>query len=417
MTFRYNNNNKGTQFAAAWVFLLPLLALTNPAGLGLTQLMMLLAFFYFANKGMAGYYLARLPALRWVLAGFGGYFLVSLARVVAEHPAWAPMDGPFRMLFALSCIGFAGWLRPPTRWFWLGACLGAISAGAIALLQCLALGQERADGFTHHAITFGDLALALGLVAFCGLSEFRKTRLAWLPLTALLCGVLASLLSGSRGGWMALPLAAIPLLRYGRALYGKMIAYAGALLAAGLTLACLLPHFQVAQRIGLIYTETQRYVRLGDATTSVGIRLELWKASWIMFSEHPLLGVGRSAFHGTLQTLAERGLLQRTPALEFSSSHNDALHLLATGGILDFGFLLLIYLAPLAIFRAVLRRPGHPARAAALAGLVLVMCFVVFGLTDVMFWLMTPKMFYAIMICTLIGFCLAPDTEAAAPAP
>jgi hypothetical protein len=51
---------------------------------------------------------------------------------------------------------------------------------------------------------------------------------------------------------------------------------------------------------------------------------------------------------------------------------------------------------------------GPPAVAApALAGMLLVICFIAFGLTDAMFWLMMTKVFYATMACVLAGFCLA----------
>jgi hypothetical protein len=174
-------------------------------------------------------------------------------------------------------------------------------------------------------------------------------------------------------------------------------------------LAYSIPATGVAHRIAEAVSDVSLYFAQGNATTSVGIRLELWKASWIMFSSHPILGVGRDQFFPTLQMLAQQGVLPVSPALEFSSSHNDILHFLATGGLLDLSFLLFMYGAPLRIFLAVLNHPeGRSSSAApvALAGVFLVMCFIGFGLTDVMFWLMIPKVFYGMMVCVLIGFCL-----------
>jgi hypothetical protein len=54
-----------------------------------------------------------------------------------------------------------------------------------------------------------------------------------------------------------------------------------------------------------------------------------------------------------------------------------------------------------------LKRSGGERAALGLAGVVLVVCFIGFGLTDVMFWLMIPKVFYAMMVCTIAGLCLA----------
>jgi ADP-heptose:LPS heptosyltransferase/O-antigen ligase len=330
-----------------------------------------------------------------------------LLRMVLDKQGLNTLDGPSRLLFGLSCIGVMVKLRPSPRYFWIGLCAGTVVAAGSALVQVALQGMERAIGFTHHAITFGDLALAMGLMALCGLSEFRHTRLAWLPGLALLCGMVASILSASRGGWLALPLVLILLAVYGRHLYGRRLLILSALALALFALAFALPATGVAQRIDVGIEEVRRYLTLGDATTSVGIRLELWKASLMMFAEHPWLGVGRDNFDVVLQTLAAQGRLQQSPALTFSSSHNDVLNCLATGGLLDFSLLLLMYGAPLRFFLRQLRLPESGQRPLAMAGLVVVLSFIGFGLTDVMFWLMMPKVFYVMMVCSLIGMCLA----------
>lgn len=403
--------------ATAIMCMLPVLALSSSLGLSLVQLLVLVGCFGVAPLAIWRWYGAHAAPARWVMLGFAGYFLVSLGRMVYFEQAARTLDGPLRLLLALTCIGFVGYFKPRIHWFWIGLCVAAIGTGAIALVQRLALGMERADGFTHHSITFGDLSLALGLMALCALSQLRQTRLAWLPAAGVVCGLLASLLSGSRGGWAALPLVAVPLLYYGHAIHGRRLMIGLGLVAALLALAYCVPASGVAGRAALAASDVQRYVALGDATTSVGIRLELWKASWIMFSEHPWLGVGRDAFHPALEQLARQGRLLPSPALGFSSSHNDLLHMLATGGLIDASCLMLMYFGPLGFFCAILSTPPSPRHAPALAGVVLVVAFVGFGLTDVMFWLMATKLFYGIMVCTLTGFCLAvpaslPSTKA-----
>jgi O-antigen ligase len=412
------NPQRPAQFATVVMFLLPLLALGSSSGMSVAQLVILLTCAWYARRGVGRFYAAHLAPLAWILAAFGGYFLVSLGRMLATQQGGQMLDGPSRLLLALSCIGFVAVLRPSIRYFWLGLCCAAIATGLHALLQRLVLGMDRAVGFTHHAITYGDIALALGVMALGAVSEFRASRLAWLPPLALLSGLTGSVLSESRGGWLALVLVAAVLLRYGRAVHGRRIFYGLALMLLLVLLAYAVPATGVAQRVALAGSDVQNYVHHADATTSVGIRLELWKASWLMFTEHPLLGVGRDDFHPALQALAQQGLVQQSPALAFSSSHNDVLNALATGGLLDGAFLLLMYGAPLAFFVAVLRQPAHPQRSAALAGLILVACFIAFGLTDVMFWLMATKVFYAMMVGVLVGFCLSGKPAAvAAPTP
>ena len=388
------------------MLLLPATALTS-FGLHLTLLLVLLSLGLLVRRGLKDFHRTHARELRFIALGFGGYFLVSLLRMLwYGHPV-SVMDGPSRLLFALACIAFVGILRPNIRLFWIGLCVGSIGAALIGGWQFLVLGEERVQGFTHHAITFGDLAVAMGVMSFCALSAFRGTRLAWLPPLALLCGVLAAVFSGSRGAWLGLLLVLWPMLKYGSRMHGKAMRYVVGLVLLACAAGYLLPQAGIARRVADAVSDIERYYSVHDASTNVGIRLELWKASGMMIADHPLLGVGRDEFRPALLALEREGRLQKTMALEFSSAHNDVLNTLATGGLVDLVFLLLMYGAPLVFFSRMLHRGPPAAAAPALAGMLLVICFIAFGLTDAMFWLMMTKVFYATMACVLAGFCLA----------
>lgn len=400
--------------AAFLVFALPAFALTTPFGVGLVQALALLLFAWHFRDGVLDCYRANWRAVRPLVLAFGAYFLFSLLRLVVYGQPLRTLDGPSRMLFGLACIGVFFYLKPQVHHFWLGLCYGTIGAAILAVLQVQFGGMWRAEGFTHHPITFGDLALAMGLMSICSLNS--SPRLRYLPALALLAGIVASALSASRGGWLAFPLVAVPLARYGYQMHGKRMLVALGLAAALCVLAYFVPQTGVAWRVGTAISDVQGYMARSDATTSVGIRLELWKASWLMFMEHPWLGVGRDNFDVALRALVAQGALQPTMALDYSSSHNDVLHFLATGGLLDFSLLLAMYVAPFQFFRRMLHAPERGQRPLALAGMVMVLCFVGFGLTDVMFWLMAPKLFYVTMACSLAGICLY-MTRSASEAP
>ncbi len=403
-------------FASSVLFLFPVLALTTRFGLTLIQLLMLVTCLWLSSRDKFGFYRKNFSVLTWILAGFIGFFVVSLGRMLLAGAPFSMLDGPSRVLFGLSCIGFVGMLNPRPRYFWLGLCIGAIAAGLLAMseqfhfdgLGGVSLLRIRAEGFTHHAITFGDLSLAMGLMALCALGEFRGSRLALLPVVAVMFGLIASILSGSRGGWMALVFAIFALLRYGRDVHGQVLVRAIFIIVVALVIACLVPQTGVSGRMLEALSDIRLYFSAGNVTTSVGVRLELWKASWLMFLQHPFIGVGRDQFFDSLQLLYQQGQVTLVPnPVINSSSHNDILYFLATGGLLDFSFFVLIYGAPLIFFLRRLRNPLCPRRSEALAGLLLVLCFFDFGLTDTMFWLMMPKIFYSMMVCTLIGFCLS----------
>lgn len=401
-----------TLFANGVAFLLPALVLTTPDSMTVMQAIMLVAVLAARRAQWSAFWRLHARAVRWIGFGFAGYFLVSLLRLVVFDQPLRTLDGPFRLLLSLSCIAFVCLYRPRQRWFWLGMCVGSLGAGVVALTEWLMTGADRIEGFTHHAITFGDLAVAMGVMALCSLSEWRDGRWGWLPVVALISGLAASVLSGSRGGWVGLLLVVPPLLHYGSAVHGRRIVYAMAAVLALCVVAYFVPATSIERRTMDAVHEVQRWFAADDATTHVGVRLELWKGSWMMISEHPWLGVGRDNFFTALNALHAEGRLQGSPALEYSSSHNDLIHTLATGGVLDFSLLLVMYLAPLLFFLRVLAQPGSEARTPALAGMSLVVCYFGFGQTEVMFWLMMPKIFYGMMVCVLAGLCLTAGPSA-----
>lgn len=393
--------------AAGWLMLLfPASALTTSFGVHLTLLVVLLSLAFLVRGGLARFYAEHGREIRWIALAFGGYFLLTLLRMLWFRDSASTLDGPSRLLFALGCIGFVGMLRPNIRMFWIGLGIGTVGAALIGGYQWFMLGEDRAVGATHHAISFGDIAVAMGVMSFCALNDLRNTRLSWLPLTGLLCGALAALFSGSRGAWLGLLVVLWPMLKYGSHMHRKTIRVTVGLVLLACVGAYLVPQTGVAGRMADAVSDVERYYSMNDADTNVGTRLELWKASAMMIAEHPFVGVGRDAFFDELQALAHEGRLQKSIALIYSTPHNDVLNTLATGGLLDLSFLLLIYGAPFAFFLRTLRHGPPAAAAPALAGVLLVICFIVFGLTDVMFWLMLTQVFYATAVCILVGFCL-----------
>ena len=395
------------------MLLFPASVLLTSFGVHLTLLLVLLSLGWLAFHGLGRFYAAHARQIRWIALAFGGYFVLTLLRMLWFGDSVGTLDGPSRLLIALGCIGFVGMLRPSIRMFWIGLCIGTIGAAVVGGYQWLTWDTGRAMGATHHPISFGDIAVAMGVMSFCALPEFRRSRLAWLPVIALMCGVLASMFSGSRGAWLGLLLVLWPMLKYGSHLHGKTMRIAVGLVLAACVVGYLVPQTGIARRTADAVSDIQRYRSAADAGTNVGIRLELWKAAGMMIAEHPWIGVGRDAFHGELLALERAGRLQKSLALTFSTPHNDVLNTLATGGVLDLSFLLLIYGAPFAFFARMLRHGPPAAGAPALAGVLLVVSFIGFGLTDVMFWLMITKAFYAAMVCVLAGFCLAAGAPSA----
>jgi O-antigen ligase len=150
------------------------------------------------------------------------------------------------------------------------------------------------------------------------------------------------------------------------------------------------------------------YFEGGSAFSNLGIRLELWKGASMLIAEHPLLGQTIDGYRGALARYVEQGKLDPV-VLPMPHVHNDALQALVTGGIVGFALYLSILVAPLVFFARALIPDAHGGKqrfALALGGMLVVVSYFSFGLTEVIFWSMKGTMFYALMIFLLMGFCI-----------
>ena len=104
-----------------------------------------------------------------------------------------------------------GAVKPRPAAWWAGLALSGMGAGGWAAWQKFGVGLTRATGHPPlHSIFFGNFALLSALLCLAGLGwawHQRKSRLGWflLLLGGAAGGVMASALSGTRGGWLALP--------------------------------------------------------------------------------------------------------------------------------------------------------------------------------------------------------------------
>jgi O-antigen ligase len=149
--------------------------------------------------------------------------------------------------------------------------------------------------------------------------------------------------------------------------------------------------------------------------SQVGIRLELWRAATLLIAERPLLGAAPAVVRAELAGYVRTGVLdpEVLPPVHF---HNDALQALVVGGVPGLLAWLAILVAPLLFFAGALRaRPGNAAPA--LAGMLLVVSFFAFGLTEVIFWSVRASLFYALMVFALMGLSLQPGAAGRSGAP
>jgi O-antigen ligase len=408
-----NNNLTKTMgtphvWLGALVFLFPFLSLVTPFGVSLSSFLFLLAALFLYKDGRAA--LARhWGETRWVVFAFLFNFAFAvLVYAVRPHASLSNLEKPARMFFAVSALMLVLVLRPSRRALWWGVIAGAIAALPLIGYQRIWLNVERPGGLMN-AITFGDLSMCLALVAMAAAVDFRhSTRQALWPALGALAGLAASVMTGTRGGWVALVLAAVVFIRHSHLVPSRRVR---ALLLASFALfgsTYFIPAVGMQDRVAQGVYDVRTWFEGGSAFTNVGIRLELWKGAGMLIAEHPLFGLDPTASRAALAHYVQQGRLDAV-VLPMPHLHNDALQALATGGI--FGFLAWfgILATPLAFFaRAMGRRADTTTQqfAPALAGMLVVLSYFSFGLTEVIFWSVKGSLFYVLMVFLLMGFCL-----------
>ena len=347
---------------------------------------------------------------RWRLDQEDGVFLLTLLAFAAVWlgdvwrtgvwPVGEGNQGVWLPLWpVLAALVLVAWRQAPPRpgFWWWGVALGALLAGGIAAHEHFWLGRWRPDN-GMNAIPFGNLALLLGTLSLAALvllphalgRRFAVLQRVVLVLAAL-AGLLASVLSGTRGGWVVFP--ALAFLLCAAALTslprGRVVALVAVLMTALLAMA-FLPRASVSARVGQGVENLQEYAQ-GDAGSSLGVRLEMWRAGWHLVQEKPLLGWGEGKLEAQRDEWVAEGRFNRGIS-QYDQLHSDTVDTLARRGIVGGLSLFALYLVPLGLFWRYWRRAGHAGneavqrevRAFALCGALVVVAFMGFGLSQSM---------------------------------
>ncbi|MEX3999115.1 O-antigen ligase family protein [Paraburkholderia sp. EG285A] len=329
---------------------------------------------------------------------------VALSTLSHDHPLLRTWDSPSRFLLAVPI--FLALRRAPLRtfaWADLSFTLGALSSLVIAVIMPRDWGDGRIGSAFLNPIHFGDLAVALGVLSAIALNWWRKdsTFMRALKFAGLFAGLAASLLSGSRGGWAAIPLVAVLIvweLGRGKPLHWKVLMPVTVALLLGMVYGL---SGTVRQRVGDVSSDLAQYTQ-GHRDTSVGIRLQLYEAASTLIAEHPVLGLGGDGFRDKMTSMAKQGALTpKAAAFGEGEVHNQLLAYMANYGIVGGLALLSIYIVPAIFFAAKLKSASRTTRRTALMGLSFVLMFFVFGLTVETFDLKSTVSFYATMLAVL----------------
>ena len=351
-----------------------------------------------------------------------GFALISVFFLVSLLSFWLnqmPGKGAIyvegrhgKFLFAILAYLFFRSVWLPDRVIWISAAVSALFYALIGIIDLNTLGGFGWPGrasLNTHPIFFAMISLSMAMVLL-GYRDFWSKRpgAAWLARLAIVAGLAAMVMSGSRSVWLALPFMAVVYLvsrRHDRLRIRHVLQASGAVLVACLLLYQI-PY--VKDRWVEASGEYSGYMASEAASdpvraTSLGNRLEMWRAAWQMILENPLLGVGPGGYQVTASKWVEQG--DWAPRLSTRNGpHNQYLQAWSARGILGLFTTVLLMLAPVVYVAMVRRR--HPAldiRALSLAVMMIALVFAVTGLSDDSLQKKPLIVFYCTWMALLLG--------------
>jgi O-antigen ligase len=357
------------------------------------------------NRRMPGYFSA-LRTYRWFTVGMLALVVgIGVQQLVLGY--WLPRQFDALSRFVLALPVFLLLRQLPSRnlrmigW---GCAVGALAVGIWAIVDQPPGGwtdAKRLDNSYTNAIPFGDTALLLAFLSVftLGWDNPRDWRVLLPRLLALVSGGYASYLSGTRGGWLAVPMfVALLGMQYQWFAHKKRLLIAT--LAIVVVTGALLSTERIHKRLYEVSNDVSMMHR-GEDYTAVGLRLQLWNASRLIFMQHPVYGIGKGHLVDELGLMAKRGEVKAEIVNE--RAHSDFFSTLAEMGAIGVICLLLFYNG-ISVYFWRHRRSTDPAiRAASYSGLAVATSTIIFGLTiDVLVPIMVTVLL-ALLVATLLA--------------
>lgn len=341
-------------------------------------------------------------------------FLSGLLWTAALDRAWSGAGMAYGAKYALA--GLSLWVLSkrglaPNAVVW-GLATGAVGALGVAAYQYLVLHWDKAWGFTN-AIQYGGIAMYLGIAswAMALLGRWRWPQIVALGLCGA-CGVLAALLSESRGSWVTVPLllAAIWFMAW-RNGYKRIASVAILVMLIGGAALVLPAYKKFEQRADVAVQEAQHYLAEPQkyAETSIGQRLEQWRLAIHLIEERPVAGWGLEGYVRAKQAMVDKGAAHPS-VMDYGHAHNEILDMWVKRGMAGLLILLFFYAAPLYVFWPTPKRlartdAARQPRLLALraAASLLPLAYFGFGWTQVFFAHNSGQMFYIFSLATFWG--------------
>ena len=333
-------------------------------------------------------------------------FISSLISFYIKEPETrelSDLDIPFRYLTVIPLIFLLKSVTINFGVIWWGVNIATISGSLFAAYQFHWLELPKAFGALNHHIVFGDIALALGFLCLASIRYFSdKGVLKVLPYVGLVCGLVCSVYSQARGGWVALPLLYLLVVFFHWKNFNIISKLFTVLLIPSIITAIfLIPSNPVLKRVEATMYDFNKYLTDPERghIGPLGSRFEMFKGALIIFESSPVVGAGLNTFVSEYDKLEESQTL-RPIANIYTHPHNEYLHTLAARGLLGLFVLVLFIALPFKYFWS--KYQYEKSNKMAYGAVFFILAYVQFALSEAMFDRMSSLMLYLYLLTILM---------------
>ena len=283
--------------------------------------------------------------------------------------------------------------------FWGCLLAGPLMLG-VSVFQTVVGTASRSYG-AYHPIVFGDMAVLIAWVLGASLYFCFRSRILWsMAFLSLLCALVATGLSGSRGGWLALPLLIALYFWFFRSFVARWVRVSILVLFFVVATGLFFTQNPIRERFDHAYTDLVDYRSGNKVNTSLGSRFLLWELAVDIWQKNPIMGTGLGDFSYDIGRKIDDGETRLNVA--WPHAHNIYFEFLATTGL--FGLLALVvglFVVPALVFYRKIRE-GHfvSVPLPAVTGLGCLLSFAIFGLSET--WTARSTLLTSYVVCVLV---------------
>ena len=248
------------------------------------------------------------------------------------------------------------------------------------------------------------LVVASFVLNFWLVNQFKSKAASVLFVVAVVGGLIACILTQTRGVWLAIPLLCLLYVCFFFGGRGRLKLLSGVVVLI-MFVAVSTQHSFVEQRINTTTKNLERYVD-GDNYSSLGVRLDMYKASLILVSYRPILGHGLGAFKEKSKALRDEGVIGddiHKAVGRFSTPHNEFFQALVEKGLVGLVLTVLMFVVPGLIFYRALRAKNKQVVCYGLSGISMLTVYFVAGQTGTLFNHNILMNFYIVMTLLFVG--------------